>query len=127
MEKFTGLCTASIGLPALGPSLPLVVSSFIGFFVLQKASKIFSPRLFPKSFVGLSKKTKLDWDLHFVSLNFNVYVAFLYCIIKSRSDWSDLLCYCIRDYQAFLDVYYNEFIETDIKFIVIIRLVGFTL
>lgn len=57
----------TIGLPALDQHLPLIALSFVAFFALQFASSSLSPLLFPRSFATFNRKTRLDWDLHFVS------------------------------------------------------------
>lgn len=58
----------TLHVPYLYHHLSLVLFSTIAFFALQALSSQLSPHLFPKEFAKLSKKTRLDWDLHFVRL-----------------------------------------------------------
>lgn len=62
------LFCSSIGLPLLSSHLQLVLTSFFSFFFLQFLSKKTFPILFSNHFQSFDSKTKLDWDLHFVSL-----------------------------------------------------------
>lgn len=57
----------SIGLPALGPHLPLILSSFALFFVLQLISTVTAPVVFPNAYSRLDRKGQVNWDMHFVS------------------------------------------------------------
>ncbi|SCV67659.1 BQ2448_5270 [Microbotryum intermedium] len=52
---------------AEGPNLALALFGCSFFAAAQAASRHFSPKLFPKSFKSLDRKTKNDWDLHFES------------------------------------------------------------
>ena len=62
------LCS-KLHVPFLAKDANLALAAFgcSFFFAAQAASHAISPKLFPKSFATFSKKTKLDWDLHFVS------------------------------------------------------------
>ncbi|KAK4058507.1 hypothetical protein OIO90_000669 [Microbotryomycetes sp. JL221] len=46
-------------------NIPLAIAGCLFFWSVQLFSHYVSPRLFPNHFKSFSRKTKLDWDLHF--------------------------------------------------------------
>ncbi|KAI5474343.1 TRAM/LAG1/CLN8-like domain-containing protein [Pseudohyphozyma bogoriensis] len=56
---------STLGVPKIVPHLPAILASTAFFFAAQEASAVVSQRLFPKTWKSLSKKTKVDWKLHF--------------------------------------------------------------
>ncbi|KAL4992439.1 TLC domain-containing protein [Aspergillus falconensis] len=56
-------------LPALTDHSHEVISAFIGYlFIHYILSPWLSPKLFPRHYPNLNKRTKLNWDVHVVSL-----------------------------------------------------------
>ncbi|KAL4866364.1 hypothetical protein BDV12DRAFT_135440 [Aspergillus spectabilis] len=55
--------------PALPDHIHEVVAAFIGYLLIHYVlSPWFSPKLFPRHYPKLNKRTKLNWDVHVVSL-----------------------------------------------------------
>lgn len=52
--------------PLLAEHLALVLSSCVLFFGAQVASHTLAPAFFPRQFSAFSRRTRTDWDLHFV-------------------------------------------------------------
>lgn len=57
----------SLGIPQMAPHLPMIVRSLLLWTSLQLLSSGLSPKLFPKTFSRLNRKTRISWDIHFVA------------------------------------------------------------
>lgn len=53
---------------AADSNLALVLFGCSFFFAMQALSHFLSPKLFPHHFATFNRKTRSDWDLHFVRL-----------------------------------------------------------
>lgn len=60
-------CTA-VGLPRMPDHVLTIVVSAITWFSLQFFSSIVSPLLFPRTIKALDRRTRRNWDVHFVAL-----------------------------------------------------------
>ncbi|KAL2843633.1 TLC domain-containing protein [Aspergillus pseudoustus] len=59
----------SLHLPALADHSHEVVVTFVGYLLIHYVlSPWLSPKLFPRHYPSLNKRTKLNWDVHVVSL-----------------------------------------------------------
>lgn len=72
MFESEGLRTACLrlGVPTVYTHLPIVAASAASFFLVEKLSSWLSPRLFPRHYPQLSKRTKLEWDMKVVRVVF---------------------------------------------------------
>lgn len=55
------------GMHHLPTHVPTLIRSTLLWFAIQTLSAQVSPRLFPKTFAKLSRKTRISWDIHVVS------------------------------------------------------------
>lgn len=56
-----------LGIPAAALHIPTVLISLTTWVLLQYASSVISPKLFPKIFAKFNKRTRVNWDIHVVS------------------------------------------------------------
>lgn len=65
----------AVGLPYLSAHVPSLLRSRLLWWSLQLLSHAVSPRLFPHTFHGMPKRTRTQWDIHFVSLVHSTVIA----------------------------------------------------
>jgi hypothetical protein len=69
LREYTEPWAQRFNLPALTDHSHEVIAAFIGYlFIHYVLSPWLSPKLFPRHYPNLNKRTKLNWDVHVVSL-----------------------------------------------------------
>ncbi|PKI83193.1 hypothetical protein MVES_002932 [Malassezia vespertilionis] len=75
LENFVEPYAEMLQLPHLPAHISTILRSFLFWCSLQLLSAGISPKLFPNAFAKMRARTKVQWDIHFVSLVHSSFIA----------------------------------------------------